>query len=40
MKEVNKSTEPMGCGLAGGIWGIMEGVILDTITVPFYVYEF
>lgn len=30
----------MGCGLAGGIWGIMEGVILDTITVPFYVYEF
>ncbi len=30
----------MGCGLAGGIWGIMEAVILETITVPMYVYEF
>lgn len=30
----------MGCGLAGGIWGIMEAVILETITVPMYIYEF
>lgn len=29
----------MGCGLAGGIWGIMEAVILETITVPMYIYE-
>ena len=30
----------MGCGQAGGIWGNMEAIILETITRPMYVYEF